>query len=342
MRVSAYVRNASENLDKAREFDARGFIDRLYVQVHGNEPDLIAANREVFGAYQVSFGVHRVFAWFVGSEDAGEDAELVDDLRIDLSPRGWVPNDEKPVEGHDRTAMLDACMGSGFMTGMHPPDPIVVSTTGTPSATAMPYRDYMTHGAQVEIQAYDGSGVNLDAAGVAALVEDAFQVRKLVITAPGSPAWWVRLYLDNLLGSKGRIVKRWTWAQAVGFDRGTFVGADDDIGTLRLLESGNTWGTPARETPFGYELVGTPDDEEEISARTVFNRRTARQVGHVFGIAPYPQIRVALSVERAIEPAALADLVRHARVAGASIRGIGMYTLDNLTAAHLEAVAAVA
>jgi hypothetical protein len=110
---------------------------------------------------------------------------------------------------------------------------------------------------------------------------------------------------------------------------------------LRLLESGNTWGTPARETSFGYELVAGQDDEEVVAARRVRNRRTGRLVGHVFGAVPYPQMRVALSVERDISPADLANLARQARVVGASLRGIALYTLGNLRPDQIRAVAAI-
>lgn len=297
------VQGTDGNLAKASRWKQAGWLRRVYLQVHGNLPDLIAANRANWQAWTSTLGREAVYAWFIGSADSGEDANLITDLRGELNPFGWVPNDENPTKWTDRTAALDAML----------PDPVIVSLTGYPSISPYAVKQYVQAGARIEYQSYLGNIENVDPS---VYVSEAYMVPRVHPREPGAPmVWWYRVFFDSQLGSP----KRWAWAQVTGF-------AD---GVAKLREGRNTWGVKAAQGEYGLY----------VTERAVFNLRTKRNVGFLYGLVPYPLIRVALSVERDETPEQIRDMAVKARAEGAAVRGVTLYTLDNTTHEHVELVA---
>lgn len=310
-RVSFFVQQGTDgNLARAsRWLHEKGWLDKVYLQVHGNVDSTILPNLRMWTEWCSTLGRDRVYAWFWGSPDAGADAALVEDLRdrLNPSPAGWVPNDEIPTHLRDRSAMLAACE----------PDRIIASCAGYPEITPIDARHYAQYGAEVEWQCYNPDGA-LDARWDPGVVVPAiFKPPRLIARDVDHPAaWWYRVYFDNLASGE----KRWAWLQALHYDPAGRA--------LVVKEGANTWWTEA--TPHEYGFV--PID------RIVRHRKTGRKVGIIFGTVSYPKIRIALGVERPTEPEALAGAVRRARVEGAAIRGITLYTLDNATDAHVAAI----
>lgn len=317
MVVNGFIRDVrSVGNERLRRWYDQGKLGAVYVQVEHNIAETIDANLKAFSTLKMLLP-GRVYAWMWGTISPAADAGRVEQWQHRLDPAGFCFNDENETKGHDRSIVYEAAAGK----------PFVVSTTGLPSISPVCYRVITEYGGKIEFQCYGPAGDNRqDGQGSAHdHVVDAITPPKLIVTAEGSPAWWYRVFFDNLVGPKGSTLRRWGWAQATKWDPAR--------GVLRLKEGRNLWAVKAHATSFGHVL------EPE---RTVFNFRTGRHVGRVYGVTRYPLVGVSLSTERPVSALELRAMASAARVPGAAPRQVALYTLDNTTDEQFDAVASVA
>jgi hypothetical protein len=311
VKVSGFVRDVgSVSLDRMRAYAAEGILGNLYVQVEHNEAPGINRNLAAMDEWKAALPGH-IYYWLWGTDSATDDAMRIYGHRLNLGrPHGWLLNDEADTVFADRSTVYVACGD----------EPIVVSCAGYPQITPIDHRHMSQYGAKVEYQAGGPDGENTFPAG--ALARECFEVSKVIQRDQANPAvWWYRVFFDNLLGPNQTIVRRWAWGQ---FE-------EHGPTEVTLIEGRNRWGVKATDAD-GYGRT--------LSDRIVFNRRTKRHVGRVYGLAQAKDIRVSLSVERPVTPAALYALAAQVRAGGAQ-RGVALYTLDNTSDEQFRAVAAI-
>jgi hypothetical protein len=311
VKISGFVvQTNSVSLERLVQYQEEGILGNIYVQVEHNVQSGIDRNHEVFPVWKAALP-GKVFAWLWGTADAAHDRDRMLAIDENLDPDGWCFNDEAETQFKDRSAVYEAGLGK----------PMVVSPAGWPAVTPIDFRHAAQYGLTVEFQGYNLEGVNDKTPHY--LVNECFQISKLITADPSHPiAWWYRIFFDNLLGPKGKIVRRWAWAQVQRHENGWAV----------LTEGRNRWWTRVEDRDgYGHFLTD----------RIVVNRSSTRKVGRVFGIAAYPKIAYSLSVERPHTAAGLKALAAGGRVQGASLRPATLYTLDNASDEVFRALASL-
>lgn len=289
-------------LARAERLMKEGVVRSVRLQLAGNTPAVIQANRKAFPTWRQRLG--EVWAWWPAGKSVEEDKALVNEIRGLYQPAGWCLNVEKWAEGRSLSPLAEAVNG----------DPVIWNLGGfpLPELAGLDFRSMLTiPRSSVEWQCYVGSGE-----GPTPRQALRSLVRPRILWAAGrGPAWHYRA----LVGPKGD--RRYRWARALNLWDGRF-----------WLEWVGGLGGVAATTDNWVVVVTDP--------RRVLVDKNGQSVGHLLGLAPYQRLRVCLW-QRGLSDEQLYQLAQEARLPRCRPRPVALFAPETASDDLLRGLALI-